>query len=32
VQAAEKAFDDAFGDHFEPAELGDLVRIEQVQS
>ena len=32
VQAAEKAFDNTFGDHFEPAELGDLEGVEQVQS
>ena len=31
VQAGEKAFDDAFGDHFEPAELGDLEGVEQVE-
>jgi hypothetical protein len=32
VETGEKTFDNTFRDHFEPAELGDLEWVEQVQS
>ena len=31
VEPAEEPFDDAFGDDLEPAELGDLQRVEQIE-
>ena len=31
MQAGEKPFDDALGNHFEAAQAGDLGRVEQIE-